>query len=93
MDRNDLLGFRRTTLFGIPVMTSRLVPDELPKIQVRELRLKDGTLITTPEFLARENAWWLKEFGTTKVAFMMSGPFGDRFAINPKLAAMLHSYE
>lgn len=60
------------TLFGMKVITSPFIPDEMPKIQVRELRLKDGTVLTPPDFLARENAWWLKEFGTKPVAFILS---------------------
>lgn len=38
-------------------------PPPLPKIQVRQLFLSDGTPLLPAEFLAAENAWWLNEFG------------------------------
>lgn len=38
-------------------------PPPLPKIQVRQIYLKDGTALLPQGFLDAENAWWLNEFG------------------------------
>jgi hypothetical protein len=64
--------FPTSTLFGMKVITSPYIPNDVPCIQVRHLTLKDGTPLLSGDFLARENAWWLKEFGTKQVAFILN---------------------
>lgn len=63
--------FPTSTLFGMQVVTSPFIPDEVPRIQVRDITLKDGTPLLSREFLARENKWWLESFGTKQVAFIL----------------------
>jgi hypothetical protein len=59
------------TLFGLKVITSPYIPEEVPRIQVRDITLKDGTPLLSRDFLARENKWWLDSFGTKQVAFIL----------------------
>lgn len=59
------------TLFGMKVITSPLIPDEVPRIEVRDIKLRDGTSILTPAFRAEMNAWFLREFGTKQVAYIV----------------------
>jgi hypothetical protein len=59
-DPLDFLAFKPRTFMGMNVIER---PPPPPKIQVRRLVLSDGTCITPPEFLARENAAWLDMFG------------------------------
>jgi hypothetical protein len=76
------------------VMASAFV-QPVPRVQVRDIKLKDGTSILSPEFLARENAWYLERFGKMEVAYVMQVPryggrgFDEVFAMNPRQFAML----
>lgn len=70
---------------GVPIVTSPFLPDEQPAIQIRDIRLKDGTSLLSTAFLMRENLWWKEQYGTRPVAFMM----GDTVAVHPKVQAML----
>ena len=38
-------------------------PPPPPKIQVRDIKLSDGTPLLSPRFLAETNAWFAAEFG------------------------------
>jgi hypothetical protein len=70
---------------GLKIITSPLMPDETPVLQVRDIRLKDGTPILSPKFLSETNDWLLKRFGKQGVAFMFGGPFGDsKMYISPQ---------
>jgi hypothetical protein len=80
------------SLFGLRLIQSDIVPAEVARVSVRMVKLKDGTVITTPEFLARENAWYREQFGTRQVSFIFQGPLGNGLVINPKHAAMLSDF-
>lgn len=86
--RNDM-----PTLMGIRVMPSPHV-QPVPVIQVRDIKLKDGTPILSPAFRAEMNRWFLERFGTVDVAYMFDrsafGPGG--ILMNPKQVAMLQMY-
>jgi hypothetical protein len=47
-------------------------PSPPPKIQVRDIKLSDGTSILTPEFRAQMNAWLIEMFG------FQDDPFKDK---------------
>lgn len=88
-----------STLFGMRIATSPLV-QPVPRIQVRDIKLSDGTSILSPEVRSRENAWYLERFGTMEVAYMMQIPrygsggraFDEVIAMNPRQVAMLKSF-
>jgi hypothetical protein len=65
------------TLFGMKVITSPFIPDRVPVMEVRDIKLSDGTSILTPEFRAETNRMLLELFGTKAVAFVLN----DRQAI------------
>lgn len=82
-----------STLFGMKVIQSRLLPSELPTITFDP---QQKCTWATPEYRASMNAWLLKRFGTQQVAFVfdpraleMAG--GKMFAMNPRHMAMLRS--
>lgn len=75
------------TLFGLRVITSDLVPDEVPKIQVRDIKLSDGTSILTPEFRADLNAWLLARFGKKQVAYVLGD--GQAIAMSARMKARI----
>lgn len=79
------------TFMGFRVLESSLVMP-VPKIQVRDIKWKDGTSILSQESLAKHNRWWLERFGTKEVAYMFSGPFGNGVFMSPKNAAMLKNF-
>lgn len=84
--KNDL-----PTLMGLHVVE---VPwlGPVPAIEIRDIKLKDGTPLLSPEFRARENRWWLVRFGTRDVAYFFNGPMGRTVAINPKQSATLKNF-
>lgn len=79
--------FPTSTLFGMKVITSPFIPDEVPRVQVRDITLKDGTPLLSREFLARENKWWLDTFGTKQVAFILDSQ--QAIAIGSRIKAAL----
>lgn len=85
-DRDGNLSLSRSNVFGgVSIVASPFLPHEQPAIQVRDIRLKDGTPLLSTQFLARENAWWRDRFGMRPVAFMV----GDSVAAHPKVTDML----
>lgn len=68
-------------------------PPPPPKIQVRDIKLSDGTSLLSPKFLAETNAWFAQEFGyrdpilKPNMALMWSGGA----LVSPKHAAMLRN--
>lgn len=76
---------------GMRILPSHLV-QPVAKIQVRDIKWKDGTSILSQEALARHNRWWLERFGTKEVAYMFSGTFGNGIVMNPKHAVMLKDF-
>ena len=81
---DDAFEFLRVGM-GTPIITSAFLPDEQPAIQVRDIRLKDGTPLLGSEFLAGENAWWREQYGMRPVAFMVGG----QMAVHPKVRAII----
>lgn len=75
-------------LFGIPIRVSDHVRP-VPRIQVRDIKFKDGTSILSQEFLTSINASLAEEFGYNDVAYLISGPFGDGIVMHPRQFAML----
>lgn len=37
--------------------------EQIPRIQVRDIKLRDGTSILSPEFRSEMNAWFAERFG------------------------------
>ena len=72
------------TLFGLPVITSSLIPDEVPKLSLHP----DAPV--GDKFRAEMNQWLLDMFGTKKVAFVING---KQFVIHPKNFAILDNFK
>lgn len=80
------------SFMGMKVITSPLVPSELPVITFDPLRKCSWA---DEDYRAEMNSWLLTRFGTQQVAFFFntrallgSGGF-DGLALNPRHAAML----
>lgn len=79
------IGPDHLTVMGMRIVSS-------PFIQpVAKIQLSADLPWCTPSFRAETNRWFLEQFGTRDVAYMMSGPFGDYIAMNPKQVAMLRN--
>lgn len=82
--------FRPKRLMGMDVYQR---PDPPPKIQVRDIKLSDGTSLLSPQFRAKENLWWLAQFG------LQPDPLGDKMfmlgnyglVVKPSHMAMLYN--
>jgi hypothetical protein len=88
----SLLDFLRPARFmGMNVYEE---PPLLPKIQVRDIKLSDGTSLLSPKFLAETNAWFAQEFGyrepllKNNMALMWQGGV----MIQPKHAVMIRNF-
>lgn len=87
-----LRGSGPSMFMGMKIFQSPLV-QPVPAIQVRDIKLKDGTSILSERFRAETNAWLLDRFGTREVAYMIGGgPMGDGIVMNPKHIAVLKNF-
>lgn len=82
-----------STLFGMKVIQSPLLPSELPTLTFDP---QQKCTWATPEYRASMDAWLLKRFGMQQVSFMFDPRAlglggGPMFAMNPKHIAMLRS--
>lgn len=87
----SLLDFLRPARFmGMDVYEE---PPPPPKIQVRDIKLSDGTSLLSSKFLAETNAWFAQEFGyrapllKDNMALMWSGGC----LVQPKHAVMIRN--
>jgi len=65
------------------------LPPEPAKVEVRDIKLSDGTSILSPEFRAETNAWLLERFGRRETYKHAAYMFGNSIVMSPKHAAML----
>lgn len=66
--------FKPQTLMGMRVFEA---PPPSPKIQLRDIKLSDGTPLFSPEFRAETNGWLIEQFG------FRDDPFKDKaFMLN-----------
>lgn len=90
--RPRLLDFLRPARFmGMDIYEE---PPPPPKIQVRDIKLSDGTSLLSPKFLAETNAWFAHEFGyrdpilKNNMALMWNGGV----LVSPKHAVLLRNF-
>jgi hypothetical protein len=79
------------TFMGIRVVE---VPGLEPKpcIEVRDIKLKDGTPLLSRAFLSRENSWWKDRFGVNEVAYFFNSGWAQGIVMSPKTACMLRNF-
>lgn len=73
------------SFMGFEVIISDLMPDEIPRLKICEHMPWCG-----PEVRAETNAWLLDRFGTTPVAYMLSG---NKLVLGAKNAALIRNIE
>jgi len=66
-----------STIAGIPIKTSPLIPEKQPTIELR------SDLMISQEFRDKTNAWYIEMFGYKTVMYMI----GDTLTMNPKTFA------
>lgn len=71
--RNDPFGLMPSRFMGMDVFE---MPPQPAKIEVRDIKLSDGTSILPASFRAEMNAWFLERFGRRPEVAYMIGNWG-----------------